>query len=287
MAKLNRQRYDEISSRIRKVGGNSASTEDTVLFVADTLSNVIDGVTGGAFGTINTACQTLYKSMKASADSNDPLIPNPWFVLNGHEDAENTRTLRYLESRAWKSIGSSSLSLAGTAASASTAGVNVADIAIHGNAVLSTDAHLDSLIAIASDKRYKEARAIQDWLRLVVAMKRAKAGVRAGSLLGGIIPGAAVPVGIATTVAKMGIKLTMSKACLTTSAAIHWRAYQEQKISGGLKLGTGGRIGPASRIFWEIFTRRGLTAMFGKYDIDALVREPGGWLALNDKLMLI
>lgn len=287
MAKLNRQRYDEISSRIKKVGGNTASTEDTVLFVADTLSNVLDGVTGGAFGTINTACQTLYSAMKAGADSNDSLVPNPWFVVNGHEDADNTRTMRYLGSRAWKSIGGSALSLAGTAASAGTGGVNVADIGIHANALGSTGAHMVGLIAIASDKRYKEARAVQDWLKLVLAMKTAKAGIRTGSLIGGIVPGAALPAGIATTVAKMGIKLTLSKACLTTSAAIHWRAYQEQRISGGLGLGSGGRIGPASRIFWEIFTRRGATALFGKYDIDALVREPGGWLALNDKLMLL
>lgn len=287
MAKFNRQRYEEISTKIKAVGGNNASTEDTVLFVADTLSNVLDGVTGGCFGTINTACQTLYNVLKAGEPANDHLVPNPWFVLNGHEDADNSRTQRYLESRSWKSIGGSALSLGGTAASASTWGVNVADIAIHGNAVGSTAGHMVGLIAIAADKRYREARAVQDWLKLVMAMKTAKATLRTGSLIGGIVPGAALPTGIAMTVAKMGIKLTLSKACLTTAAAIHWRAYQEQAISGGLKLGTGGKIGPASRIFWEIFTRRGVTALFGKYDIDALVREPGGWLALNDKLMLI
>lgn len=287
MAKLDKQRYDQISAAIKKVGSNSASTEDTVLFVADTLSTVADGVTGGAFGTLNTACQTLYNIVKAGDNGGAPVAPNPWFVVNGHEDRDNTRTQRYLESRSWKSIGGSAISLAGTAASAGTAGVNVGDIVVHGNALVSTGAHMVGLIAIAADKRYKQSVTIQDWLKLVLAMKTAKAAIRGGSLIGGIVPGASLPAGLATTVAKMGIKLTMTSACLTTAAAIHWRAYQEQQISGGLKLGTGGKIGPASRIFWEIFTKRGLTRMFGKYDIDALVKEPGGWMALHDKLMLI
>ncbi len=50
---------------------------------------------------------------------------------------------------------------------------------------------------------------------------------------------------------------------------------------------TGATAGPASAIFWEIFTKRGATMVFGSYDVAALVREPAGWLALADKLMLI
>ena len=54
-------------------------------------------------------------------------------------------------------------------------------------------------------------------------------------------------------------------------------------------LGTrgGAGAGPASGIFWEIFTKRGATRAFGKYDIQALVKEPAGWMALADKLLLI
>ena len=47
------------------------------------------------------------------------------------------------------------------------------------------------------------------------------------------------------------------------------------------------RKAPASAIMYEIFTKRGITRLFGKYDTAAIMREPSGWLALNDKLMLM
>jgi len=45
--------------------------------------------------------------------------------------------------------------------------------------------------------------------------------------------------------------------------------------------------GPASKIIWEIFTKRGATWLLGPYDIPALISEPAGWMALGDKLTLI
>jgi len=69
---------------------------------------------------------------------------------------------------------------------------------------------------------------------------------------------------------------------------IHWRASQEQFLSGTvLGKGTGGAVGPASRIVWELFVKRGMTRILGKYDVDALVSEPAGWHAISDKLLLI
>jgi hypothetical protein len=59
---------------------------------------------------------------------------------------------------------------------------------------------------------------------------------------------------------------------------------RNKQISGGFKLGTGGKIGPVSQIFWKIFTKRGLTFMFDRYDIASLVKEP---LALGYKLIMI
>ena len=52
-------------------------------------------------------------------------------------------------------------------------------------------------------------------------------------------------------------------------------------------LGRGDSVRPASRIYWEIFTKRGMTRAFGCYNISGLVREPAGWLPLADKMMLI
>ena len=50
---------------------------------------------------------------------------------------------------------------------------------------------------------------------------------------------------------------------------------------------SGKGAGPASAIFREIFTKRGGTLLFGSFDISALIKEPAGWLALGDKLMLV
>jgi hypothetical protein len=49
----------------------------------------------------------------------------------------------------------------------------------------------------------------------------------------------------------------------------------------------GPEAGPASSVIWEIFTKRGATRLLGKYDVAALIREPAGWMALADKLLLI
>ena len=37
----------------------------------------------------------------------------------------------------------------------------------------------------------------------------------------------------------------------------------------------------------ELFTRRGATRIFGKYDVDQFVKEPCGWMAISDKILLI
>ncbi len=42
--------------------------------------------------------------------------------------------------------------------------------------------------------------------------------------------------------------------------------------------------GPATRLVSELFTRRSALAMLGSYDIGALIMEPGGWVALTDKI---
>ena len=101
------------------------------------------------------------------------------------------------------------------------------------------------------------------------------------------VPAFGLGVGIATTIAKLGIRLTLGKLVARTSMELHWRAYQEQAISGFIGQSSQGAVGPASSMVREIFKRRGLTRIFGKYDSDRFIREPGGWMALNDKLMLI
>jgi hypothetical protein len=167
--------------------------------------------------------------------------------------------------------------------------LNVASIVQHGNATGSTLMHMVGLIGIARNARWKDSETIHDWLKLCLFVKTMKAGVRGTATVGACIPAAGLGIGIATSIAKTAIKMTMTNIVYTTAAAIHWRAYQEQKLSGHLSDGKalGGKVGPASMIFWEIFTKRNLTRIFGKYPIMQFVQEPAGWLALADKLMLI
>ena len=283
-------KYDQLCAAVKKVGGEAESMDEMVLNVADIISTIFDDATGGVLGLANDTGQLLYSILKASKKGGKPPIPNPWFVMNGHEDRPNKYSVSYLEGRKWKSIGGSAFSIAGTLASSHTAGINVADIISHGNALTSTGIHLAKLIAIADDKKFRKSETIQGWLRIIMAMKMMKMGVRTTGLIGGVVPGASIPAGIASIVAKKGIKLSMNNVCLTTAAAIHWRAYQEQQLSGSNRFGgvLGRNVGPASRIYWEIFTRRTATFLFGgRYEIAQLVNEPCGWLALHDKLMLI
>jgi hypothetical protein len=37
----------------------------------------------------------------------------------------------------------------------------------------------------------------------------------------------------------------------------------------------------------EIFRRRGILGLFSQYDVNKIINEPAGWLALADKLKLI
>lgn len=101
------------------------------------------------------------------------------------------------------------------------------------------------------------------------------------------VPAVGIITGIAAAAGKVGVTLTFSKIAAATAAEIHWRAFQEQAISGGLKLGAGAGVGPASRMLYELFTRRGATRVFGRYDVNRIIKEPAGWLAVYDKLMLV
>lgn len=274
--------YDEVV-RLIKTSTREMDGEAGVLCVIDAVASIVDDVAGTSFGPANTVGQAIYQKLRGKPDRNE--IPNPWFVFNGHEDRESPKTKKYLQSRSFKSMGSTAISVAGGLASAETGGVNVGGVAVHANAVGSTAAHMVKILAIA--KPYKQTKTITEWCSVVMAAKAAKASIRGVQLAGAAIPFASLPTSIATAVAKAGVKLTMTNLCYMTAANIHWRAYQEQAISGGLGIGTGGGVGPASKIYWEIFQRRGATRIFGQYDTAALVSEPCGWRALGDKLLLI
>lgn len=81
-------------------------------------------------------------------------------------------------------------------------------------------------------------------------MKIMKATIRRSQIVGALVPGADLPIGIAAAVAKIGIRLTVTKICYWTAAELHWRAFAERRINKNA-------VGPAGRIITELFTRRG------------------------------
>jgi hypothetical protein len=157
----------------------------------------------------------------------------------------------------------------------------VGAVAQNVNAIGSTGVHLYKFRSIAN--RTRQSKTIGGWIDLVIKMKAIKATIRTTQLAGTVIPFpyAGAVAGIVAAAAKLGVKFTMTKLCLALSAELHWRAFQEQAISRKSK------DGPASAIIYELFTRRGATRVFGKYDVDQFVKEPCGWMAISDKILLI
>jgi hypothetical protein len=278
--------YQKIYAAIQS-GSRGQTIDDVIGAVVDGLCGALGDnsvlnnvpVLGGIGLGVNVIYGTykLVKSKKDLADS-----PNPYFVLNGHADDTDPSspvTLKYVRSRLGKSMAGGAIGFASAAVgSAFLADVDVVGGLQHINATGSTAVHLYKFKAIA--KSYKQSETISKWLDLIITMKAMKATVRGSSIVGSLVPGAGLPIGIANAIAKIGIKLTMTKVCYWTAAELHWRAFVEKKINRNA-------VGPGGRILTELFTRRGATRIFGKYDLDAIITEPCGWMAVADKICLI
>jgi hypothetical protein len=206
--------------------------------------------------------------------------PNPWFVVNGHEDAPSPATQAYLYGRAWKSIAGTGVSVIGGFTSAFAHGINVGSTARHGSASASTVMHLLALRSIAASSR--KGGTIAQWCDTIIRIKSSKLAVRGAQTIAAAVPVplAGALINIAAAAGKLGYKINLGEICYMTAIEIHWRAFQEQAISRH-------GHGPATRILTEIFTRRTATRLLGAYDPKTLIREPAGWMALGDKLIQV
>ncbi len=278
-----------VESEIRKKISSNNGDEAIWGFV-EGYAAYVDGVLGiaeVASAPFAGIANTVVKALKTARDGHT-LIANPYFIGNGQgDDDPSLKTARYLKGRKYKDLGASGASVAGAVASVWTA-VDVAGIATHGNACGSTAMHIKKLADMARGSR--KTGTVAEWLNLVTKLKVIKLTSRTSSLIGASVPIPAVGMttGILSAAISAGAKMTLSKACTAAALELHWRAKQEQFISGSvLGKGTGGGVGPASKILWELFTKRGITRILGKHDIASIVNEPAGWMAINDKLMLI
>lgn len=254
---------------------DKSDAEDVCWLVVESVADLND--TASSLVSVTHFLRDIY-GYEDGGEAN--IIPNPCFLANGHA-GRSPKTRQYKTNRSLKSIGGGGVSLAGGAASSITM-ADVGGILKEGNAVVTTSGHLIGVRAAGA--KFKRSETITRWVDAMIKAKAAKLTVRGTGLAGASIPIPAVGLGVSigTTVAKLGIKVTLGKLLTRTAMEVHWRAYQELVIAR-----SDIACGPASAMFFEIFTKRGVTRIFGKYDTTSLIREPGGWMALEDKLKLI
>lgn len=336
-------------------GQTKADTYDIVIQAATLLTSTIEGAyydhpikttSYGAQAGVDGAKLLEGKgeeALKKLSGKRNPLFDEYAIETGGQSPV----TQNYLTSRRWKKLDGSAFQTLGNLLSLAppTAGVNIPGTIYHGQATGLTAMHMARIGYIANT--YSKAQQVQDWCKLVEAMKAIKLGVRGSQLVGSVVPLASMPTAIAAAVIKTGVKLTTTGACFAAAAQLHWIAYNEQVAVNSIEMlpmgarpasasgsssgastrsgatafysaathqttsssrpsspppalqraapltpklqpkKVGREAGPASAIVWEIFTKRGATRVFGAYDVAALVREPAGWMALGDKLMLI
>lgn len=254
---------------------DKSDAEDVCWLVAESLASMDD--TAATIMQLVHFMRDVYGFEDGGENS---IVPNPSFLANGHE-GRSPKTRKYFTGRSLKSLGGGAVSLAVGLASGTTM-VDVGGILKEGNATATTTSHLIGIRAAGA--KFKKSETITRWVDAIIKVKASKLAVRGAGLAGAAIPIPAVglTVNIATTVAKLGIKVTLGKLLMRTAMELHRRAYQEMVIGRSQTA-----CGPASAMFFEIFTKRGATRIFGNYDTVSLVREPGGWMALEDKLKLI
>ena len=277
--------YREIRDSIMRALNAGVDKSEIIVAVSEGAASIIDSIFDTSLGDLHTLCMTARDtvSMRGAPDT----VPNPWVVANGHadDDADRSYTRKYMRSRAIKGIAGSLAGFASGRVADVVTQVDVVGAAQHANAFASSKEHLVKLMAIGAG--HKQSQTITEWVNLLLKMKALKMGIRGTQLAGALIPVGWVgtALGIGAGLAKLGVKLKFGTVCAMTAADIHWRAYQEQAISVGL-FKRGGKIGPASNMMYEMFYKRGATRIFGQYDVDRIIKEPTGWMCLNDKLML-
>ena len=276
-----------------------AIEEEEYIFAAIEASLALIGGIGKAVGSDASNVSKFKKipgafwKTKKTGDKLQGLKPNPYFDLHGIDSDEHKTTANYLRQRALKGFGSAVVSIGGSAGSSVTGGVNVGSAAKAGSSLVQTGVHVVKYQAIA--RKWPRSGPIQDWVRVLIDFKHAKTMAKTSDLVGSMNSFLGVAATFATVAIKLGTKITMDHIAKRVAAELHWRAYQETVVGGMLakRLGktASGPAGPASEILYEMFTQRGgswLTSkIFGKYDVDKIIREPVGWEAIGDKIKLI
>lgn len=269
-------------------GLDSYSRGDAATQVAEvTAWTVAEAMAGSVDATAAIKILRLLRDIDGGLESEYTAVAphNPRFVQNGHGGGSPV-TVKYLKGRAGKQIGGSAIAFTGSMGAQVTQ-VDVAGLLQHGNSIGSTLAHMKMFSDIA--KGYPRSETVQAWINTCMIAKKAKLAVRSTDLAGAAIPIGAVGIGtaIASAIAKAGVRLNYGTVICRCAMELHWRAKTELVLSGVTRAPAGKANGPASTILFELFRRRGATRIFGRYEVAKIINEPGGWVAVKDKLLLI
>lgn len=258
-------------------------------------AKIAEEQTGIPVGSLIDAGYDLQDILSNLNNAKDGILPNPVMLQNGLGDdgVPSPYTLKYLHKRKLKKYGSIAVTLAGKgfsiaqdAAGFGVGGIDIMGLVKHGTAEASTLAHLYRLRELG--KRHRSSITISAYIDAVIKVKSAKAGVRGGHIAAAAIPNtiASSVVGAAASAAGAIAASSLDGLITKTACEIHWRAYRELKVGA---IGGAG-FGPASKIVQEIFNHirnHGDSAYIPREKVRGLISEPGGWVAVKDKLSMM
>ncbi|MAD44434.1 MAG: hypothetical protein CMI02_04515 [Oceanospirillaceae bacterium] len=276
-------------------------------------------------GVTYKAAEAIKEGKKERSERQKPnrTKDNPYFSLHGFDqtgDKFSPKTLMYVQRAQKKKIGSSMSGLAGALAKPFTY-VNVTGIILHGQSFHSTRIHLKVFNDMAK-KLLPKSNTIAGWLTVLIKAKETKRFTKGCKLTGAsipLIPGIGAITGLLAYAVKIDAKIGQSEACVAAALELHWRAFQEQRIAkakavlgvpvsekfhNNYAVGsearnnlpptvhpeayeTGGDDGPACKILYELFRHYGFAKILAPEDVDAIIQEPAGWMAIKEKLLAL
>ncbi len=216
----------------------------------------------------------------------DEMVANPLFAAHGLEPDKmnwitygtcSPVTQRFLKKKKHKANAKSAANQAGKYVKI----INPAKLLTGVNATYSSSRHIHSLRALLS--KYRSYRDMSEMITMVLDNKKLSCGHAISTAISSGVPFSGTPVTMAKSISKTSYKAMNGQKVVYFSIWLHFKAWREMRVASFFG-GTSGPQGPASELFFEIFTRRGFTSLFGKHDVMGLLNEPCGWMALQKKM---
>jgi hypothetical protein len=207
--------------------------------------------------------------------------------------AANTNTIRFLRDRSYKQASSAVASATGNIiAWLATYGLNPIAGPQHAHAMVTSGIHWYKIQRIA--KRHSgTAQHVTDWCKNIINLKRHKSITRVGQTAARnipFVPFVGTAINLVSVLSSLSYRIAHAEVAGMIAVQIHAHAFDELATESApqrnARKAQKKPAGPGSEIFEEILTRRGVYQWMGSYDIETLIAEPGGWMALANKLLL-